>query len=100
MKDVSLIFDYIQEFKDIVAEEFIALKEKYKIGDELEKSVLIQIAQEMKSHPFGTYILRALRGYDVDSLFEVLPKTSTFERLYRYTNERLGITEDIWDSKE
>ena len=100
MKDVSLIFDYIQEFKDIVAEEVIELKEKYKIEGELEKSVLIKIAQEMKVHPFGTYILRAIKGQDIDSLFEILPKTSSFERLYKFTNERLGITEDIWDSKE
>ena len=100
MKDISLIFDYIQEFKDIVAEEVIELKEKYKIEGELEKSVLIKIAQEMKVHPFGTYILRAIKGQDIDSLFEILPKTSSFERLYKFTNERLGITEDIWDSKE
>ena len=54
----------------------------------------------MKVHPFGTYILRAIKGQDIDSLFEILPKTSSFERLYKFTNERLGITEDIWDSKE
>ena len=55
---------------------------------------------DLKDNVFITYILKVLKGNrNIDECFEVLPKPSIFERLYKETNKRLNITEDNWEVK-
>ena len=36
---------------------------------------------------------------DINTLFDISPKTTTFEKLYKHYNAVYGIEEDNWDEK-
>ena len=101
MEDVALIFDYIEKYKVYIGEEvdFYCKKYNQKRG-EIEKDALLKIIQDVKNNPFSAYILKVLKdNWDINTLFDMLPKTTTFEKLYKYYNVKHNITEDIWDEK-
>ena len=100
LSDVQVIFDYIEKFKGVVRKEVQELRNKYGfvIGN-IDKDTLLKIVSDTKTNPFNTVILRAVKGQDIESSFDILPKVGLFEKYYKYTNTILGIEDDIWDEK-
>ena len=100
MKDISVIYDYIEKFKELIVEDVKGIKNKYTLEDVIDNSQILNIMNDLKDNVFITYILKVLKGNrNIDECFEVLPKPSIFERLYKETNKRLNITEDNWEVK-
>ena len=101
MSDVAVLFDYMEKFKGYIEEQADYYCKKYnqKIG-EIEKEYLLKIVGELKTNPFSAYILRVVKdNQDINTLFDILPKTTTFEKLYKHYNAVYGIEEDNWDEK-
>lgn len=99
LKDIELIYEYIEKFKKIIIEKTNFYKVKYQIEQEIKIEDIKEIVQDLKNNPFSVYILRVLKGFNLDDLFVKLPSCISFEKLYRYTNKYLDIKEDIWDMK-
>lgn len=99
LKNIELIYKYIESFKSIIAEKVNGYKIKYQIEQEIKTDDIKEIVQDLKNNPFSSYILRVLKGSDLDDLFIKLPSCSSFEKLYKYTNDFLNIKEDIWNLK-
>lgn len=101
MSDVAVLFDYMEKFKGYVEEQADLYCKKYhqKKG-EVEKEYLLKIVGELKTNPFSAYILRVVKdNQDINTLFDILPKTTTFEKLYKYYNVIYNIEENNWDEK-
>ena len=99
MTEVQMLFDYIEKFKGYVNEQVDFYCEKYnqKRGN-LDKSVLLEIVKEVKSNPFSAYILRVLKeNSDINSMFDMLPKVTTFGNLYNHYNSVNNIDAKDWD---
>lgn len=99
MKEVQSLFDYMERFKCYINEQADYYCQKYnqKRGN-LEKSVLLEIVKEVKSNPFSAYILRVLKeNGDINSMFDMLPKVTTFGNLYNHYNTVKGIDAKDWD---
>lgn len=101
LKDVSLIYQYIEDFKDLVIEESNTICEDLGVtlGD-IPKDKIIVILNKLKGNPFSFYVLKYIKGEMFkEDLFKRYPTISLFGELYRYTNKKLGIDKDIWDCK-
>lgn len=101
MADVQILFDYIEKFKDLVKEDSDYLIKKYGFNKgEIPKETIISVLKELQGNPFTAYIMRVVKeNADINTLFNMLPKVSTFGNLYKYYNSRNGITVDEWDEK-
>lgn len=101
MGDIQVLFDYIEKFKDLIKEDSDYFVRKYNLekGD-ISKDDIISILSELKGNPFTPYIMRVLKeNADINNLFNLLPKVSSYGTLYKYYNSRYNIGVDEWDEK-
>ncbi len=101
LNDVAVIYDYIEDFKNLVEEESISICDMMGVVvGEVPKDKIIDIVKDLKGNPFSFYILKYIKGEMFkEDLFRKFPTISLFGELYRYVNKKKGIETDIWDSK-
>ena len=67
----------------------------------MEKDKIKLVLDYLKENPFMSYILRELKGCMTSATaFDRLPSLNNFGNMYKYTNKKLGIEEDNWESRE
>ena len=100
-RDINEIYDYIEKFKVIIIEEVAEIREKLDINGVLEKDKIQSVLDYLKNNPFMSYIMRELKGNgNSKTAFDKLPSINNFGNMYKYTNIKLGIESDNWDSRE
>lgn len=100
-RDITEIYDYVEKFKVIISEEVEEIKDKFEIDGVLEKDKIKLVLDYLKENPFMSYILRELKGGMTSATaFDRLPSLNNFGNMYKYTNKKLGIEEDNWESRE
>ena len=99
---VKVIYDYVDKTKQAVEKEAKCLLEKYEISrGNIPKDKLLMVLNDLKGNVLSSYIIRYIKAEkNLEELFDKLPVSTVFEKIYFYINDIYGITEDKWNSCE
>lgn len=96
---VQIIYDYRDKVAHLVEKEGKNLLAKYELSrGNIPKDKLLKILNEVRENVLSSYIIKYIKAEKgIEDLFDRLPSTPVFEKLYFYINDIYGITEDKWN---